>query len=280
MMATYQGVFLFAVGIGPFPGGLLAAQFGLSAPFAAYAAASALVGLIAWLAVPETRGFQHPTTGSSAGASAGPNILSFGAQLRLLGGQVGFLLVCAIGLMHAAARTGGMFNVVPVLGSEELGLSPSEIGLAMAIGSVLGLLVTYPAGAMADRYGRKSVIVPATLVTALSLILFSEAPSFSWFIAASIAWGMASAAGGATPAAYAADSAPAGMNAAAISGFRMLMDLGYVVGPITLGLVVDLFGPQAALWTAAILLAAVALFFSRWAPETHKRTGSSPGPTR
>lgn len=265
-MATYQGVFLFAVGIGPFPGGLLAAQFGLSAPFAAYAVASALVGVIAWLAVPETRGFQH----QASGPSAGPNILSFGAQLRLLGGQVGFLLVCAIGFMHAAARTGGMFNVVPVLGSEELGLSPSEIGLAMAIGSVLGLLVTYPAGAMADRYGRKAVIVPTTLVTALSLVLFSAAPTFTWFVAASIAWGMASAAGGATPAAYAADTASAGMNAAAISGFRMLMDLGYVIGPITLGLVVDLFGPQAALWTAAILLAAVAVLFARWAPETHK----------
>ena len=47
---------------------------------------------------------------------------------------------------------------------------------------------------------------------------------------------------GAAPATYAADVAPAGMNAAAISGDRMLSDLGYVVGPIALGAAADLFG--------------------------------------
>ena len=31
-MAIYQGVFLFAVGVGPLPGGLLAERFGLQAP--------------------------------------------------------------------------------------------------------------------------------------------------------------------------------------------------------------------------------------------------------
>ena len=33
MISIYQGTFLFAVGIGPFPGGLLADRFGLDAPF-------------------------------------------------------------------------------------------------------------------------------------------------------------------------------------------------------------------------------------------------------
>ena len=37
MMAIYQGVFLFAVGIGPWPGGVLAERAGLAAPFVVYA---------------------------------------------------------------------------------------------------------------------------------------------------------------------------------------------------------------------------------------------------
>jgi hypothetical protein len=36
------------------------------------------------------------------------------------------------------------------------------------------------------------------------------------------------------PRAYAADNAPPGMNAAAMSLYRALSDLGYVVGPIGL----------------------------------------------
>ena len=54
-IAIYQGTFLFAVGIGPFPGGLLAEHFGLSTPFAAYGIASLIVTAVAWFGVSETR---------------------------------------------------------------------------------------------------------------------------------------------------------------------------------------------------------------------------------
>src|SRR6476661_9170284 len=55
IMGIYSGVFAFAVGVGPYPGGLLAERFGLNAPFVAYAALASLVTLVAWLRVPETR---------------------------------------------------------------------------------------------------------------------------------------------------------------------------------------------------------------------------------
>src|SRR5262249_55276840 len=44
-IAIYQGSFLFAVGIGPFPGGLLAEHWGLAAPFVAYGIASLLAAI-------------------------------------------------------------------------------------------------------------------------------------------------------------------------------------------------------------------------------------------
>ena len=55
-LAIYQGVFLFAVGIGPFPGGFLAERFGLEAPFLVYAVMGAAVTAVAWFGVAETRG--------------------------------------------------------------------------------------------------------------------------------------------------------------------------------------------------------------------------------
>src|SRR5438270_12048147 len=58
-MAIYQGVFLFAVGIGPFPGGVLASRFGLAAPFVFYAVAGAIAAAVAWSQVPETRDFRR-----------------------------------------------------------------------------------------------------------------------------------------------------------------------------------------------------------------------------
>jgi DHA1 family multidrug resistance protein-like MFS transporter len=77
--------------------------------------------------------------------------------------------------------------------------------------------------------------------------------------------------GGAAPATYAADVAPPGMNAAAMSAFRMLSDLGYVVGPIALGLATDLVGANATLGGTAVLLVATAVLFARFAAESHRR---------
>lgn len=59
MLAIYQGVFLFAVGIGPFPGGFLAERFAPEAPFLVYAVKGALVTAVAWFGVAETREQRH-----------------------------------------------------------------------------------------------------------------------------------------------------------------------------------------------------------------------------
>jgi len=115
------------------------------------------------------------------------------------------------------------------------------------------------------------VIVPATIMAGISLVLFLLASSYAWFLAGCVAWSVASGVGGAAPAAYAADMAPPGMNAAAMSGFRMLADLGYVVGPIALGVAADLAGADATLGATAVLLTVTALLFARFAPETYRR---------
>lgn len=262
-MAIYQGVFLFAVGIGPLPGGYLAERFGLEAPFLVYGVASALAAAVGWFGVSETKALDRGPSTSALGIGA------LRAQLRSLAANVGFLLVCLIGLVNAAARTGALFSIVPVLASERLALTASEIGFGFALGSIIGLAVTYPSGALVDRFGRKTVIVPATVLTGFSMLAFGIAPSYFWFLVATGIWGGASAASGAAPAAYAADSTPAGMNAAAMSGYRMLSDLGYVLGPILLGLLADLRGLDAPMWIAAAALVVAAAMFAMFAPETY-----------
>ena len=267
-MAIYHGAFLFAVGIGPLPGGLLADHLGLAAPFRAYGAAGFLVSLLAWFAVGETRGLSHSQGGRGWGR--GPTLIT---QVRRLAAQLGFVLVCLVGWVNAVVRTGGLFNIIPVLGSVRLGLSVTEIGGGLALGSVIGVSVAYPAGILVDRLGRKAVIVPATVLSGLSLLMFCFAPSYPWFTAACVFWGVAMSVGGSAPVAYAADLAPRGMNAAAMSTYRMVSDFGYVIGPIVLGLVVDGYGSITALVAAAGLTILVGLAFRLFAPESHRNLG-------
>lgn len=264
-MAIYQGTFLFAVGIGPFPGGLLAEHYGLAAPFVAYGLASLIVTVVAWFAVPETRDLARERD-----SATGKTLPPFAMQMRLLGSQIGFLLVSLLSFMNAVVRTGGLFALIPLIGTEQLRLSVAAVGFALMLGSVAGLVAAYPAGWLTDRFGRKAVIVPANIFTGVSMVLYCLAPNYGWFIAAAVAWGTASSVGGAAPTAYAADSAPPGMNAAAMSTFRMLGDAGYVIGPIALGLLADAYGAVVALMTAAGLLVLAGLVFALLAPETHR----------
>lgn len=262
-MAIYQGVFLFAVGIGPMPGGILAERFGLVSPFIVYTAAGVLAGALAWIVIPETRRDGVDAEGIAA-------LPSFGAQVRLLTANTGFVLVSAISFVAAFARTGALFNVIPVLAYERLHLSAEQIGVGLGLASVVGLVLIYPSGILVDRYGRKIVIMPATLVSGVAMLLFLVMPSYAWFLAGCVVWSVATGVSGAAPAAYAADTAPAGMNAAAMSAYRMLADLGYVIGPLALGAITDGFGAERAIATATVLLVAVAALFGAYAPETYR----------
>ena len=140
-MAIYHGVFIFAVGIGPFPGGLLADYLGLAAPFRAYAAVGFLVSLLAWFAVGEARGLSHPQGGS--GWSRGPTLIT---QMRLLWGADRFCPRVPRRIGQCGCPHGRVCSTSSrSLGSVRLGLSVAEIGGGLALGSVKGLSVAYPA---------------------------------------------------------------------------------------------------------------------------------------
>ena len=263
MIATYQGTFLFAVGVGPFPGGLIADNFGLTAPFYAYAVFGLICTAVAWLAVGETKDFAE----ARDGAPRGPR-LRYLQQLKLLAEKRGYVLVCIVSLMFAVIRTGGFFALVPLIGNVALGLSVAEIGFGLFLGAIAGLAAAYPGGMIADRFGRKAIIVPASTVTALSMVGFAYASDYTFFMAACIVWGIATSVGGSAPAAYAADNAPPGLNATTMSTFRMVGDVGYVAGPILLGAIADATDPSAALEIGAAMMAAAALAFAFGAPES------------
>jgi DHA1 family multidrug resistance protein-like MFS transporter len=262
-IAIYQAAFLFGFGVGPFPGGLIAAQYGLSAPFLATGVTSLVVTAIAWLLVSETR----PVIPATSHAALQP---AFFRQMLTLLRSRGFLLVSLISLMNAVVRTGGLFALIPLLVTATLNLSVAEIGFAMMLGSICGLIAAYPAGWLTDRHGRKVVIVPSTFLTGTSMALFCYAPTYAWFVVASVIWNVAASISSAAPAAYAADSAGPGRNAAAMSTYRMTADAGYIIGPLGLGLLADITSPAAAIIAASTLLVAIGALFGIAAPESRR----------
>ncbi|HEY8475687.1 MAG TPA: MFS transporter [Chloroflexota bacterium] len=286
LMAVYQGVFLFAVGFGPLPGGLLGELLGLAAPFFVFAGLGLVAAAVAFRWIPETRGHRargRPDAPERASPSptrppAAEGLPPLGEQLRLLAGHLGFVLVSLITFVQFFARTGAVFNVVPVLGKVRLGLGPGEVGFGLTLVSVFNLAMVQFSGLLADRWGRKVAIVPATLVAGVAMFGLAVAPSYPWFVAGLALWGLASGLSGPAPAAYAADVAPRGMNATTLSAYRMISDFGYVVGPLLLGWLADVGSPEIALALTAALFAVSGALFALLAPETHKARGDTHRP--
>ena len=264
VMSIYQGVFLFSVGAGAWPGGWLADRFGLSTPFWANAVLAGVVTLLAWFFVPETRDVRNV----SAKRTKAPAPIPFGAQARLLAATPGFLLISIVSFAAFFARTGGLFNVIPLLAEEDIGLSPDQIGMGIGMISIVGLVLVYPSGALVDRFGRKAVIVPSMLCSGIAILGYGIADSFTAFLISSAFWSAASGISGAAPAAYAADIAPPGMTAPALGIYRALADFGYVAGPLMLGVISDVLSPESALLFTAIMLATSGTLFALRAPES------------
>jgi MFS family permease len=192
--------------------------------------------------------------------------------MRMVWSTPGLLWIGFVSFTAFFARTGGLFNVVPLLAEDEMQLSPGQIGFGLGLISIAGLLFTIPAGTLVDRLGRKPVIVPSALLSATAMLVFAFAPNFGWYIIACAWWGTASGISGAAPAAYAADTARAGETAATLGGYRMIADSGYVLGPLLLGAIADVISPEAALWFCTLLSLLAGLGFWRFAPETFPRS--------
>jgi MFS transporter, DHA1 family, multidrug resistance protein len=91
-----------------------------------------------------------------------------------------------------------------------------------------------------------------------------------------ILWGVGSALAGSASSAYAADQAPPGGNGTTMGIYRMLSDMGYVIGPALLGVIAAAAGAESSLLVAAAIALGAAIPFWLFAPETHRRRAPAP----
>ncbi len=82
-----------------------------------------------------------------------------------------FRLLCGIGLFAIFSSTISKSPVLPLF-ADHLGATEAVVGLIAAASTVVGILVSIPAGALSDVYGRRKVILLATFVFASAPFLY------------------------------------------------------------------------------------------------------------
>ncbi len=263
IMNIYQAVFLCAVGIGPSLGGIMADAFGTRAPFYGFGVLSLLAGAVCFFQVPETR-----ERALARAAAASQVAMSMRQALSILLRTRGFLLIGFVTFVQYFARTGALFNVVPILGRDRLGLSASATGFAISIASLMNFATIPLSTILMSRWGRKGGIVPGTIVCGAAFACLAAAFGYPVYIVGMFLWGLGGGVGGSAPAAYAADMAPPGANGVTMGIYLTLADAGYVIGPFLLGWISDIAGAGTALLITAGLFAVAVTIFALFAPET------------
>jgi MFS transporter, DHA1 family, multidrug resistance protein len=269
IMSLYMGSLLLGASLGPSVGGLVGQQWGFRAPFFAYSFLALLGTLWAFFLTPETL---KKGTGSRARGKAGQGE-SLRDILALLGKLMRdgrFVAVSFVSLVIFMTRAGSRSTVLPLF-ADSIGLGPGQIGLVLTIMAAINLVAVRSAGVFADRFGRKAVIVPSAMLTAIALVVFPMSHSYGTFIAAAALWGLGTAFVGPAPAAYVADIAPEGQRGTTMGLFKTFGDVGVTLGPLILGWLSDKLSYGAAFQTNAILFVLAGLMFAVLARETIQR---------
>lgn len=270
-LATYQMAGLLGAALGPAIGGLIGQQFGLRAPFLLYAA---LAGLVAWwlhlrLGERPLSSIAEPCSDQEPGRGPG--------WRRWIAASLVGLWLLVFALMFT--RIGVQLVALPLLGAWRLGLSPGQIGLALSGGAVVALLLFYPAGWLADRYSRKSVVVAGGLSLMGGLALLAGSGDYPSFVLGAGLLGAGSGLTGPGPPAHLTDLVPEPDRTTAVGLYRTFGDVGAALAPPLLGRLADQSGYGASLLASAALLF-VGLVAFAWLTPAAPGVDPLPRPSR
>jgi len=245
-MGYFNAAFFTGFGFGPLLGGVLTDHFGMNVAFSTMGGLNLLAFLIAVLFLPELK----------QGKMATSLRLSFG-EIRnssLMRGLFSFRLAFSL------AR-GSIAAFLPIFASIYVGLSPTLIGVLLAVHILLMSLLQTCGGHIADRFNRRLLIVIGCLTNLAFLTLIPLGRNF-WQLLGICAFGSL---GGAIamPSASALvieEGRKFGMGST-MAIFGMAFSIGMAVGPLLSGVIADSVNVHSIFYFgASMVLVGTSLF--------------------
>jgi MFS family permease len=258
----YSGSFLIGGIGGPAIGGLISA-WSLRAPVFIYGFMLLVPGGIAafWL-----RGVV-PHKGGRAEAIRIPHLTVLWTALR----DRAYRAAAAASLADGFSILGVRAAIIPLFVHAVLHKSAIWTGIGFGVFTALNGVALLPGGRLADKLGRRPVIVAGCLISAGGLAMLALLPGPGAFLAALAVAGLGSGLLDVAPAAMIGDLLD-GRGGTLVAAYQMAGDTGTVTGPVAAGFLVDSVSYSAAFGVAAGVLG-VAAVLGLAAPET--RAGAS-----
>ncbi|HET9895348.1 MAG TPA: MFS transporter [Streptosporangiaceae bacterium] len=286
----YTGGFLLGGISGPAIGGLIAA-WSLRAPFFIYGVMLAIPAAIAFTALrdrprQEEDGPVAEAGGPPAGPASGQVAGQHAGLARTLRNRA-YQAAAGANLADGFAVLGVRSAIVPLFVKEVLHRSPTVTGIGFGVVAVLNAAMLLPAGRVADKAGRRPVVVTGCLVSAASMVVLAFVPGLRGFMIAMVTLGLGSGMLDVAPSAMVGDllgnvrggrgqgGTGRGAGGTLVAAYQMAGDIGAVTGPVAVGYFVDSISYGAAFLLAAAVLAAAGVL-ALTARETTPRPALTP----
>ncbi len=249
-----SGSFMVGAIAGPVLGAIVAV-FGLRAPFIFYFVLLIVASLIVGLALRRSQFINEEDQ-----APKHPFI-----KLSTALGLSQYRAALSSAFAHGWSSIGVRSALIPLFTVAVLGEPASAAGWMLSAFAIANLVVLVPAGRLADRFGRKPLILAGLFVAAVGVALTPIAHTLSVALIVVAIAGAGSAL--MVPAQQAVLADVVGNKARGgqvLAVFQMSTDFGAVLGPVLAGLVVDAFGfSWGFAFSAAILvLSAIVWLFT------------------
>lgn len=161
-----------------------------------------------------------------------------------------FVVIAAIGALAIFSSTLSKTPVLPLFAAD-LGATPAEIGWIVIASTIPGILVSFPAGAISDFFGRRRVLVASLLVFATAPFLYL-AVTASWeLMAVRFYHGFATAIFNTVATAALAAHYPQ-RRAAVLSTYSSITIVGRSIAPFLGGFLISVASFHSVYWACAI----------------------------
>jgi MFS family permease len=165
----------------------------------------------------------------------------------------------ALAAFFAALAARGF--LVPLI-AHEMGADRATVGLLFTLSTLAGAIVSIPAGLLADRFGRREIVVVSAIILGLSQLAIAVASDVRLDLALQFAGGCGAGAAQAALYAIVVDRAPANQVGRAMGWMTLALQVGFLSGPAIAGVLAPFLSLRADLVaTTALTIVPIALSF-------------------
>jgi len=237
-MGYFNAAFFSGIGFGPLMGGVLTDHFGMNVAFSAMGGLNLLAFLIAVLFLPEIRHRKMETSAHLSFRKMGKS--------GMVKGLFSFRLSFSLGM-------GAFACFLPIFAAVYIGLSPTLIGVLVAVNILLMSLLGAATGKIADRFNKRVLIALGSLTNLTFLALIPLGGNFWQLLGICALGGLGGAI--AMPAASALtveEGRRFGMGST-MGIFAMAFSIGMAIGPLLSGVIADLVSINSVFYFGAIM---------------------------